>query len=181
MRTVLVPPNRFRPPADMGDMKVEHPQNISLQKVLVNNEKIKLLQSAGLNNIVDSNSGLDLSRIISTWIDLQNAVNCYMDSAKDPNPLGNSAAPPGIRQLLERKEGLFRKNMMGKRVNFCCRSVLSPDPFIGTNEIGIPVIFAKELHYPAPVTGWNVQYMRQLVENGPEIYPGKFLCTCCNL
>jgi hypothetical protein len=38
----------------------------------------------------------------------------------------------GIRQQLEKKEGLFRKNMMGKRVNFACRSVISPDPYIGT-------------------------------------------------
>jgi len=37
----------------------------------------------------------------------------------------------GIRQQLEKKEGLFRKNMMGKRVNFACRSVISPDPYIG--------------------------------------------------
>ncbi len=39
--------------------------------------------------------------------------------------------PQGIRQQLEKKEGLFRKNMMGKRVNFACRSVISPDPYIG--------------------------------------------------
>ena len=78
-------------------------------------------------------------------------MNCYMDSAKDPNPL-NKDGPAGmltvvlfswrefnlilsgIRQLLEKKEGLFRKHMMGKRVNFCCRSVISPDPYIGRYE-----------------------------------------------
>lgn len=48
----------------------------------------------------------------------------------------------GIRQTLEKKEGLFRKNMMGKRVNFAARSVISPDPFIGTGEIGVPPFFA---------------------------------------
>jgi DNA-directed RNA polymerase I subunit RPA1 len=178
MRCVLVPPSRFRPAADMGEMKVEHAQNITLAKVLQNNEKIKNLMAgvgSSSNDAIDESSmkKVDMSRIVSTWIDLQNEVNCYMDSAKDPNPLGSNAAPPGIRQLLERKEGLFRKNMMGKRVNFCCRSVISPDPFIGTNEVGIPVIFAKELHFPAPVTPWNVKYLRKLVENGPNIYPGK--------
>jgi DNA-directed RNA polymerase I subunit RPA1 len=44
----------------------------------------------------------------------------------------------GIKQLLERKHGLFRMHMMGKRVNFSCRSVISPDPNLNTNEIGIP-------------------------------------------
>lgn len=229
LTVLLVPPNRFRPPADMGDMKVEHPQNLSLNKVLVHNEKIMLLKRVSGTDIVDIGGdtsatsgagGINLSKIVSTWIELQNAVNCYMDSAKDPNPLGNSAAPPGkifvhkfelsfliiylkskmstgIRQLMERKEGLFRKNMMGKRVNFCCRSVLSPDPFIGipicreklfcvydvivfifcdigSNEIGIPMMFAKSLHYPTPVTAFNVKLMRQLVENGPHVYPGLY-------
>jgi hypothetical protein len=51
----------------------------------------------------------------------------------------------GIRQVLEKKEGLFRMNMMGKRVNFACRSVISPDPYIGTHEIGIPMVFATKV------------------------------------
>jgi DNA-directed RNA polymerase I subunit RPA1 len=54
----------------------------------------------------------------------------------------------GIRQLLEKKEGLFRQNMMGKRVNYACRSVISPDPYIAVNEIGIPPYFAVRLTYP---------------------------------
>ena len=113
-----------------------------------------------------------LSRIVTVWIDLQNAVNCFIDSAKNPNPLA-TADVPGIRQLLERKEGLFRRHMMGKRVNYCCRSVISPDPYIGTNEVGIPVAFAKTLHYPVPVNDWNVKHLRRLVEAGPTEYPGK--------
>jgi len=61
---------------------------------------------------------------------------------------------------------------MGKRVDFACRSVISPDPYVGTNEIGIPVVFAKKLTYPVPVTSRNVDEMRKLVVRGPENYPG---------
>lgn len=61
--------------------------------------------------------------------------------------------PQGIRQQLEKKEGLFRKNMMGKRVNFAARSVISPDPFIGAGEIGVPPYFATRLSYPGARTG----------------------------
>jgi hypothetical protein len=114
-----------------------------------------------------------LSQSLTLLIQLQNHVNCYMDSAKDPNPLGGNQAQPGIRQILERKEGLFRKNMMGKRVNYCCRSVISPDPYIGTNEVGLPLHFAKSLHYPEPVNEYNVKRLRALVERGPFKYPGK--------
>ena len=62
--------------------------------------------------------------------------------------------------------------MMGKRVNYSCRSVISPDPYIGTNEIGLPVYFAKTLTYPTPVTDLNVSEMRKLVLRGPNEYPG---------
>ena len=75
-------------------------------------------------------------------------------------------------KLLEKKEGLFRKNMMGKRVNYAARSVISPDPNINTNEIGIPEVFATALTYPQPVTPWNVQELRQMVINGPKKHPG---------
>ena len=60
----------------------------------------------------------------------------------------------------------------GKRVNFTCRSVISPDPNIGTHEIGIPDRFAKVLTYPEPITPWNVVELRQAVINGPSVHPG---------
>ena len=49
---------------------------------------------------------------------------------------------------------------------------------MGTNEVGIPVKFAKELHYPTPVSTWNIKLMRELVERGPHQYPGRqpFVC-----
>jgi DNA-directed RNA polymerase I subunit RPA1 len=62
--------------------------------------------------------------------------------------------------------------MMGKRVDFACRSVISPDPYVGTNEIGIPLVFAKKLTYPVPVSLHNVEEMRKLVIRGPDNYPG---------
>jgi len=191
-RVVLVPPSRFRPPGKVGDMIAEHPQNTHLKKVLVADAAIRAIYSPDTQKQQDptseqlqlastpsaSNSAamdIDLSKVVSKWIELQNAVNCYMDSSKDSNVLAKTqGGPAGIRQILERKEGLFRKHMMGKRVNFCCRSVISPDPYIGTNEIGVPVHFAMSLHYPTPVNSWNVKYLRGLVRRGPFQYPGTY-------
>lgn len=61
---------------------------------------------------------------------------------------GKKDVTTGICQLLEKKEGIFRQKMMGKRVNFACRSVISPDPYLAVNEIGIPPYFALRLTYP---------------------------------
>jgi DNA-directed RNA polymerase I subunit RPA1 len=69
------------------------------------------------------------------WVQLQQALNAYVDNKHSTR--GQGTDPLGIKQLLEKKDGLFRKNMMGKRVNFAARSVISPDPYIETNEIGV--------------------------------------------
>lgn len=78
----------------------------------------------------------------------------------------------GICQLLEKKEGMFRQNMMGKRVNYACRSVISPDPYLAVNEIGIPPYFALRLTYPERVTPWNTVSLRKAIINGADTHPG---------
>jgi DNA-directed RNA polymerase I subunit RPA1 len=110
-----------------------------------------------------------LQQRLAMWVELQATVNCLFDSSKAS---GAGEMPAGIRQVLEKKEGLFRKHMMGKRVNSCARSVISPDPYIATTEIGVPKKFAMELTYAQPVTNWNVDQMRKLVMNGPDVHPG---------
>lgn len=62
--------------------------------------------------------------------------------------------------------------MMGKRVNFAARTVITPDPNISVEEVGIPDVFAMKLSYPVPVTAWNVAELRKMVINGPNIHPG---------
>jgi DNA-directed RNA polymerase I subunit RPA1 len=62
--------------------------------------------------------------------------------------------------------------MMGKRVNYAARSVISPDPYLDTNEVGVPLFMAKKLTYPEPVNEYNVDKLRTRIENGPFVYPG---------
>ncbi len=178
-RVLPISPSRFRPPSRNDDGTLaEHPQNYNVIKIMNLDERIRTLlkgEAAGDDEgaATDTLSPEALSRVLSSWIDLQNAVNGYIDSSKEANArLGGNNVTPGIRQGLEKKEGLFRMHMMGKRVNFACRSVISPDPYIGTSEIGLPLRFAKVLTYPQPVTPWNVVQLRALVEAGPDGYPG---------
>jgi DNA-directed RNA polymerase I subunit RPA1 len=159
IQAVPVPPNRYRPPMHLGGMMVEHAQNGYLNKILQANELVR-------KNFAANNEAM----AYTAWIELQTHLNCFMDSSKDPS--SNLNPPLGIRQLLERKDGIFRKHMMGKRVNHACRSVISPDPYIGVNEIGLPRYFAETLTYPTPVTDINIGEMRELVERGAFNYPG---------
>jgi DNA-directed RNA polymerase I subunit RPA1 len=56
--------------------------------------------------------------------------------------------------------------VQGKRVNYAARSVISPDPYIQTCEVGVPLYFAKRLTFAQPVTDWNVRELRQAIING---------------
>lgn len=78
----------------------------------------------------------------------------------------------GIRQILERKDGLFRMFMMGKRVNYSARTVVNPDLWLKANEIGIPIYIAQTLTYPERVNGYNYHDMKQAIINGCDIHPG---------
>jgi DNA-directed RNA polymerase I subunit RPA1 len=78
----------------------------------------------------------------------------------------------GVREMIEKKEGLFIKNLMGKRVNFAARSVISPDPYINGNEVGVSPCLAMKLSLPNAVTANNLKSSIKLVMNGPEHYPG---------
>ncbi|KAI8067394.1 hypothetical protein BDF21DRAFT_496279 [Thamnidium elegans] len=178
IETLAVAPTRFRPPSVMGDKIFESPQNELLSNILKGSHSVRdfseELQKTIEEYPTDKNK---IDRIRNNFVDsiinLQHAVNSFIDSTKNPTQVAQGATlPPGIRQALEKKEGLFRKHMMGKRVNYAARSVISPDPFIETSEIGIPPVFATKLTYPEPVTPHNIKEMRQAVINGPNKWPG---------
>ena len=168
VQTLLVAPSKFRPPSKMGDMVFEHPQNTSLTTIIQAN--LSLAELFRTPPTVPEPPEVRAGRAVRAWLALQSGVNRLIDATKADTQEAKQAI--GIRQQLEKKEGLFRMNMMGKRVNFAARSVISPDPYLGTSEIGVPPVFAKKLTFPELVTPHNVDLMRQLVENGPDIHPG---------
>jgi len=77
-----------------------------------------------------------------------------------------------LTQRLKGKEGRFRSNLSGKRVDFSARSVISPNPFISINDVGVPIEIAKILTIPTNINDWNIEEMKQLVLNGPFNHPG---------
>ncbi|XWS43173.1 hypothetical protein CRYUN_Cryun16bG0080100 [Craigia yunnanensis] len=161
LETILVPPIKFRAPTKGGDSVMEHPQTVLLSKVLQANIS---LGNAYTNNVQSSRV------VVRLWMDLQQSVNLLFDSKTAMSQRRDVSS--GICQLLEKKEGMFRQKMMGKRVNFACRSVISPDPYLAVNEIGIPPYFALRLTYPERVTPWNIVKLREAIINGSEIHPG---------
>uniref|UniRef100_H2RY51 DNA-directed RNA polymerase subunit n=1 Tax=Takifugu rubripes TaxID=31033 RepID=H2RY51_TAKRU len=185
LEMLVVPPCRYRPVNRLGDQMFTNGQTVNMQAVMKDCGTIRKLMAliAEEKTAVETEAphqedqtflssihGLTLTdKLYNIWIRLQTHVNIVFDSDMDKMMMEKY---PGIRQILEKKDGLFRKHMMGKRVDFAARSVICPDMYIGTNEIGIPLVFATKLTYPQPVTPWNVKELRQAVLNGPNVHPG---------
>ena len=77
-----------------------------------------------------------------------------------------------IRQRLKGKDGRIRNNLMGKRVDYSARSVITPDPNIELDELGVPYPIAKNLTYPEIVNQYNKEKLDSLLNNGLDTYPG---------
>lgn len=175
IKYLTVPPNKYRPQAKTGDGAVaEAPENGLYKAILQACSQLdRVRQDMEGSPTADSARRRDFGDFQNAWVRLQDGVNALID--RDRNPIKGPAGrqnEDGIKQKLEKKEGLFRKNMMGKRVNFAARSVISPDPNIETNEIGVPPVFAKKLTYPEPVTNHSFYELKQAVINGVERWPG---------
>jgi len=109
------------------------------------------------------------------WELLQYHVTTYFDNEVSGVPPARHRSGRVLKTLTQRlkgKEGRFRNNLSGKRVDFSARTVISPDPNISINEVGVPKFVAMELTVPERVTKRNIDQLKAIVLNGSENYPG---------
>ena len=109
------------------------------------------------------------------WELLQYHITTYLDNQVSGIPPARHRSGRALRTLTQRlkgKEGRFRSNLSGKRVDFSARSVISPSPYISINEVGVPIAIAKILTIPTNVNDWNIEEMKHLVLKGPLDHPG---------
>ncbi|SJK86615.1 DNA-directed RNA polymerase I subunit A1 [Babesia microti strain RI] len=175
MYNMCVTPNKFR-----AYLPIEGKNKVSLHSRTAS--LITIVKTVNdLNNLLKSeNLGTGVATISSNVNKLQAALNALVDSTSTATNSAGSVKKdsflatnrPGIKQLIEKKSGLLRSNMMGKRVNYSARSVIAPDCFLDTNEIGVPLRIASSLDFPERVTRHNIKFLMRLVENGPYRYPG---------
>ena len=121
------------------------------------------------------NAGAPEIIIEDLWDLLQYHVTTFFDNSVPQLPPARHRSGQPLKTLTERiksKQGRIRHNLAGKRTNFSARTVISPDPMINLNEVGVPSIIAMKLTVPERVTPWNTEYLRAFVERGPKKYPG---------
>lgn len=106
-----------------------------------------------------------------------NLIQCHIDSYIDSNIACKLSDQKGkVRKSLSAringKEGRIRTHLMGKRVNYSGRTVITPDPTLDINELGMPIMIATNLTFPEIVTPYNIDKIQRLVHNGRYNYPG---------
>jgi DNA-directed RNA polymerase subunit A' len=121
------------------------------------------------------NAGAPEIIVEDLWDLLQYHVTTFIDNEVAQLPPARHRSGQPLKTLTERiksKEGRIRHNLAGKRTNFSARTVISPDPMLELNEVGIPNQIAMKLTVPEKVTEWNMKYLKQFIEKGPKKYPG---------
>ncbi len=121
------------------------------------------------------NAGAPEIIVEDLWDLLQYHVTTFFnnDVAQVPPARHRSGQPlKTITERIKSKEGRFRHNLAGKRVNYAARTVISPDPKLELNEVGVPLLIAMELTVPERVTEWNIDWLKTFIKNGPKVYPG---------
>ncbi len=137
---------------------------------------VKLQEAIQLNNLirVSIEQGLGVNKLVEDWGLLQATLAQYINSETPGLPL-NLLGNRSIRALCQRlkgKQGRFRKNLSGKRVDFTGRTVISPDPNVAIDQVVMPELMAKVITYPEMVSSINLERMKRHVINGPTKHPG---------
>ncbi|HEC72226.1 MAG TPA: DNA-directed RNA polymerase subunit A' [Thermoplasmatales archaeon] len=143
----------------------------------------KLVDVIRINQRLQENRDAGAPQLIveDLWELLQYHITTYLDNQTSGIPPARHRSGRPLKTLAQRlkgKEGRFRSNLSGKRVNFSARTVISPDPNLSINEIGVPIEVAKELTVPIKVTPHNIEWCKQLIkqkikasENSEEYIP----------
>src|SRR5215216_2594036 len=166
LQVLPVPPVTVRPSIILETgIRSEDDLTHKLVDIIRVNQRLKESKEAGTPPL-----------IVQDLVDLlQYHVTTYFDNEVSGIPQAHHRSGRPLKTLTQRlkgKEGRFRGSLSGKRVDFSSRTVISPDPNLEISNVGVPVDVAKKLTIPETVSQWNLDRLKKLVINGPNIYPG---------
>ncbi|KAG5135211.1 hypothetical protein JHK82_026399 [Glycine max] len=169
LQVLPIPPQPVRPSVMMDtSSRSEASDDLTHQLAMIirHNENLKRQEKNG-----------SPAHIISEFVQLlQFHVATYFDNELPGLPRATQRSGRPIKSICSRlkaKEGRIRGNLMGKRVDFSARTVITPDPTINIDQLGVPWSIALNLTYPETVTPYNIERLKELVEYGPHPPPGK--------
>ena len=137
-----------------------------LAKIVKKNNEYLMKASRGdpsntLNQILE-----ELTHTVNRMFDNHAASGAAITHKGSGNPLKS------ISERLKAKKGRLRGNLMGKRCNFTARTVITGDPTLSMDQVGVPISVAQTLTFPETVTPHNYTKLQDMVNNGPTKWPG---------
>ncbi|KAL6659840.1 hypothetical protein ACP70R_002669 [Stipagrostis hirtigluma subsp. patula] len=167
LQVLPIPPPPVRPSVMMGtSTRSEDDLTHQLAMIIRHNDNLRRQERNGAP-----------AHIITEFAQLlQFHIATYFDNELPGQPRATQRSGRPIKSICSRlkaKEGRIRGNLMGKRVDFSARTVITPDPNINIDELGVPWSIALNLTYPETVTPYNIERLKELVEHGPHPPPGK--------
>jgi DNA-directed RNA polymerase subunit A' len=166
LQVLPVPPVDVRPSIILeSGIRAEDDLTHKLVDIIRINQRLRENIDAGAPTLIIE----DLSEL------LQYHVTTYFNNEVSGIPPARHRSGRTLKSLAQRlkgKEGRFRGNLSGKRVDYSARTVISPDPNLDINQVGVPVHIATKLTVPDVVTERNLEEMKKLVINGPYQHPG---------
>ena len=177
---MLVPPYCIRPSTgNSGGSKDDEDITYKLAKIVKHNTNLKRAKQKLLKKQTPDHM---------REVDVQAKILQYHFATYIDNELGGitqavqrTGKPmKAFRQRLKGKSGRFRQNLSGKRGNGSGRTVISPDPNIRVNEIGIPYSIARSLLYSELATELNIDDLQKRIWRGPDALNGASMVVCPN-
>ena len=165
-QVLAVPPPAVRPSVKMDGQQRSEDDVTHIMVDIIKRNKIlqEKIQEGANSNIIDDYHTV-LQYFVATLVD--NKIPGVASVAqRSGRPLKS------IKERLNGKGGRVRGNLMGKRVDFSARSVITPDPNLSIRELGVPLKVAKNITKPVKVNDMNKKLLTTMVRAGPDNYPG---------
>lgn len=165
-QVLAVPPPAVRPSVkhDAQQRSEDDLSHIIVNIIKTNKTLQEKIQSNSPGNVIQDWTTL-LQYYVSTMVD-NKIPGVAAFAQRSGRPLKS------IKDRLNGKHGRVRGNLMGKRVDYSARSVITPDPNLSIRELGVPKKIAMNLTTPVKVNARNKSFLTTLVQNGPNVYPG---------
>ena len=171
MDVVPVIPPEIRPMVQLdGGRFATSDLNDLYRRVINRNNRLKRLLELGAPDIIVRNE----KRM------LQEAVDALIDNGRRGRPVTgpNNRALKSLSDMLKGKQGRFRQNLLGKRVDYSGRSVIVVGPDLKIYQCGLPKEMALELFKPFVMkklvedgTASNIKSAKKMVERAkPEVW-----------
>ena len=139
------------------------------RRVINRNNRLRRLLNQGSPDVITRNEKRMLQEAVDALID---------NSARKGQTISAGRQPRSLSDMLRGKQGRFRQNLLGKRVDYSGRSVIVVGPDLKLNQCGLPKVMALELFKPFVISrlineGYvhNVKNASRLIERGtPEVW-----------